>query len=168
MKRIAVVGCPGAGKTTFVRKLAEKTKLPVVHLDYYYHQKKYDFYNNSDAWIKKVNELIQRDMWIMDGNYKSTFDSRFKRADTIIFFDFPRRTSLYGALKRRMQYRKKFREDMPSDWKEKADLTFLKYVWSFNKNSRHKVTEALEKNKDKTMVVFKNRKQVKKYLDGPL
>ncbi len=164
MKRVAIVGCPGAGKTTFARKLSEKTKLPVVHLDFYYHQQKYDYHNNRDAWIKRVKKLIQQDSWIMDGNYSSSFVPRFKRADTIIFFDFPRRTSMHGVVKRRIQYHNKLRVEMPSEWKEKANLEFLKYVWNFNKSDRGKILTAIKEAGDKNVIVFKNRKQANDFL----
>jgi adenylate kinase family enzyme len=164
MKRVAVVGCPGVGKTTFVRKLAQMTGLPVIHLDFYYHQKKYDFYNDRQAWVKKVSELIQKDEWIMDGNYQSSFGLRFKRADAVIFLDYPRRTALLGAIKRRLEYHKKLREDMPSDWKEKADLTFLKFIWNYKDEPRRKVLAAIANNTSKEVIIFKNRKQAEKYL----
>ena len=33
MKRIMVIGSPGAGKSTFTRKLQQKINLPIVYLD---------------------------------------------------------------------------------------------------------------------------------------
>jgi adenylate kinase family enzyme len=36
MRRILVVGCPGAGKSMFARRLAERLLLPVIHLDFHY------------------------------------------------------------------------------------------------------------------------------------
>ena len=33
MKRAIVIGCPGAGRSTFARKLAAKTGLPLYYLD---------------------------------------------------------------------------------------------------------------------------------------
>ena len=33
MKRIMIIGCGGAGKSTLARQLGEKLNLPVVHLD---------------------------------------------------------------------------------------------------------------------------------------
>lgn len=165
MKRVAIVGCPGSGKTTFTRKLAEKTKLPTIHLDYYYHQKMYDYPNNSEAWKGRVKELIAKDAWIMDGNYNSTINERFRRADTIIFFDYPRRKSLYGVLKRRIQYRNKLREEMPSDWKETASFEFLVFVWNFRRDKRGTTIKALEDNKNKEVFIFTNQKQAQEYLD---
>jgi adenylate kinase family enzyme len=35
-KRIAIIGCCGAGKSTLARILGEKLNLPVIHLDAYF------------------------------------------------------------------------------------------------------------------------------------
>ena len=166
MKRVAVLGCPGSGKTTFARKLAAKTGLPLIHLDFYYHQTEHDYLHNETAWTAKAKQLISQDSWIMDGNYRSTIDLRLKRADTIIFFDFPRRKSLHGVIKRRIQYRNKRREEMPSDWQEKANLKFLLFVWRFRKNNRVKTLKAIEASSGKNIIMFTNRKQVNKYLSA--
>ena len=34
-KKIAVIGCPGSGKTYLTFKLYEKLQLPIIHLDQY-------------------------------------------------------------------------------------------------------------------------------------
>ena len=38
MKKIIVIGCPGAGKTTFAQKLCDKTRLPLFYLDAIWHK----------------------------------------------------------------------------------------------------------------------------------
>ncbi len=165
MKRVLVLGCPGSGKTTFVRQLAAQVRLPVIHLDYYYHQKEHDYYNHEPDWIEKVSQLAARDKWIIDGNYGSSLDLRLKRADTVIVFDFPRSKSVYGVLKRRVQYHKKHREEMPSDWQEKINWEFLKFVWNFKKTAGYKIATALAANDDqKAIFVFRTRKQANGYL----
>jgi len=36
LERVLVVGCAGAGKSTFARRLAARTRLPLIHLDQLY------------------------------------------------------------------------------------------------------------------------------------
>ncbi|MCB9821876.1 hypothetical protein H6801_00670 [Candidatus Nomurabacteria bacterium] len=35
--KILIIGCPGTGKSTLARKLGDITKLPVIHLDKFWH-----------------------------------------------------------------------------------------------------------------------------------
>ncbi len=165
MKRVAIIGSPGVGKTTFSRQLQEKTGLPLIHLDYYYHQTKHGYYDDSAKWVKKVEQLIKPDRWIVEGNYNSSMPQRCATADTIFFFDLPRRIALHGVIKRRIQYRNKLREEMPSEWKEKANWGFLKYVWNFRRDVRPKTVEIISKLGPKTtLITFKSRKQIRDYL----
>ncbi len=119
MKRVSVVGSPGAGKSTFARALSEKTKLPLFHLDFYYHQKEHDYENNKQAWLDKLEELTSGKSWIIEGNYGSSYEQRIPKSDTLIFMDMPSWLSVWGVLKRRVQFRNKKRAEMPNDWIEK-------------------------------------------------
>ena len=38
MNRVIVIGCPGAGKSTFARRLRDKTGLPLYYLDMLWHR----------------------------------------------------------------------------------------------------------------------------------
>ncbi len=167
MKRIAVVGCPGAGKTTFCRALSKKTGISIIHLDTYYHDKSQPYFEakNLRAWESKIAELARKEQWIMDGNFGSTFTLRFARADTIIFFDYPRYLCLWRILKRRLQFRSSPRQEMPEDWREKVDYGFLRYVWKFKKQSRHKIIDALP-DADTDLIIFKNPNDAKKYFEN--
>jgi adenylate kinase family enzyme len=164
MQRVAVVGCSGVGKTTFSRRLAEKTGLPLVHLDYYHHELGKDYPHNRAAWVKRVKPLIAEPSWVMDGNYQSTFPLRFARADTIIFFDYPRWRALLGIYKRRFQYRKTRRADMPEGWQEKIPRDFLMFVWKFNRDYRPNIISALDAVEGKRVIVFHKPKEAEQYL----
>lgn len=163
MRKVLVVGCPGAGKSTFSKKLADITGLPIIHLDYYYHDKNFDYYVNKPAWFAKVHDLMEADEWIMDGNYSSTFPERFAAADTIFFFDFPLYLRMYGIFKRRWQMRNKKRYDMPDNWKEKMDWEFIRFVWHFN-SYRPRIINVINQENSKKIITFKNRKDVREYL----
>ena len=68
MKRILVIGCPGAGKTYFSKKLKEIMGLPVVHMDnLYWNEDKTSI--SFDELNKKLLPYLQNEEWIVDGNY---------------------------------------------------------------------------------------------------
>lgn len=164
MERTLIIGSPGSGKTTFAIKLAKKLNLPLIHLDYYYHQSKFDYYNNLEDWRLKVKELSSEEKWIIDGNYSLDFDIRAKRADCIIFMKCSRYKAVYRVLKRHITQGGKRRAEMPSDWTEKFQRGFLKYVWNFNKKELPRMYKVTETNKNKEIIILKNSKQARKYL----
>lgn len=154
MRKILVIGSPGAGKTTFSRTLAKKLQIPLHHLDFYYHDDRFSYRQDTDAWRRKVAELVQQPSWIIDGNYKSTFDIRFPYADTIIYLDYPRSLTIWRALKRRITLHGKVRNDMPSNWTEKFTWQLFRFIWSYNKEQRPKVYKLLQDNHIKGDVVI--------------
>lgn len=159
--RVAIIGCPGSGKTTFARQLAEKSGLPLYHLDYYYYDASKDYPADKTAWRKQVTALVSKNRWIIDGNYKSTFDIRLPRADTIILLDFPRRVIIWRMLKRRVKYHKRLRPDMPIGWKEQISPQFLKFVWQYNRAIRPTVYETIEHYRPTTSVIIvRNQRQL--------
>jgi adenylate kinase family enzyme len=165
MKRVVVVGSPGSGKSTFSKMLGDKTGIPIIHLDYYHLQTDHNYPVDTKAWNLKVSELIKPDEWIVDGNYGATYPERFAAADTIIFFDIPRRVCLYRILKRYVHYQNRKREEMPEDWVERLDSGFLKYVWRFNKHSKPKIVDQIKNNKIDNVMIFKKSKQAEDYID---
>jgi adenylate kinase family enzyme len=162
-KRIMVVGSPGSGKSTFSRKLAEITGLPLIHLDK-------EFWNNGwietprEEWVKKQKYLIEGTEWIVDGNYGGTMDIRLEKADTIICFKLTRRVCLLSYFKRVITNIDKVRSDMPEGCPEKFDFEFMKYIWNFPKTSGQKNINRLEKIVGKKIIVFENRRQAKRYI----
>lgn len=146
MKKVLVIGCPGSGKSVFSCKLAAKVRLPVIHLDAIYHQKIWneDKSLKKQQWREEIIELIRRDAWIMDGNYKSTLDIRVPAADTVFFLDYPRYVSLGRSFRRQWEYRKKRRPDMSAEWKEHMSWDFLRFMWNYRRIERPKVLALLE------------------------
>ena len=48
---------------------------------------------------------------------------------------------------------------------ERLDWDFLKWVWNFNKNKRDKIYALLEQAENVKIHIFKNRRQVRRFLE---
>ena len=72
-KRILILGCGGAGKSTLARRLGAATGLPVVHLDGLYWQPGWVAMERA-AWRRTVENEIAKDAWIIDGNFGSSLE----------------------------------------------------------------------------------------------
>lgn len=165
MKRVMIIGSGGAGKSTFARRLGEELNLPVYHLDAYYWKPGWIPASNEE-WDAFQQSLVQKEAWIIDGNYGRTFDIRMKRADVIILLDFSRWVTLYRVIKRRIMYHGKTRPDLHKDCPERLDLEFIKWVWSFRRIKIPGIMEKLREHKDKKIIILKSPNEAKKLLDG--
>src|ERR1051325_1007540 len=105
MKRVMVVGSGWAGKSTFSRELGRRLGLSVHHLDALLWRPGWVM-APEDEELAIVQEVTERDAWIIDGNYGgATVYPRLARADTVIMLDLPRTICLLRAVKRWLQYR---------------------------------------------------------------
>src|SRR5687767_2312220 len=111
MQKVLVIGSSGAGKSVFAARLAERAGLPLIHLDAIYWKPGW-IKTQKDEWTGRVDELLARDGWVMDGNYAGTLDRRLAACDTVVFLDLPRTVCLWRAVKRRIVYRHGSRPDM--------------------------------------------------------
>lgn len=153
MKKIMVIGSPGAGKSTFARKLQEKTNFPLYYLDMLWH--KADKTNVSqEEFDARLGEILQKDAWIIDGNYQRTLEMRLQACDTVFLLDFPPEICLAGV-KSRIG---KPREDMP--WIEtEFDAEFKQWILDFPTNQLPQIYALLEEyTENKEIIIFKSRK----------
>lgn len=165
MRRILIVGSGGAGKSTMAVEVGERLGLPVVHLDSLFWSEGW-IETPKDAWAEAVAEQVQRDAWVIDGNFNGTLDQRLAAADTVIFLDLPRTLCVARLLKRRVMYRGRTRPDMASGCPERLDMDFLKWVWNYPRDNRPRMLERLQAAKpDQRIILLKTRKQVRNFLD---
>jgi adenylate kinase family enzyme len=144
MKRILVIGCCGAGKSTFSKELSAKLNLPLVHLDRLFWK---------PGWIEQEDlvftdllktELAQAE-WIIDGNYLKNLPLRLESADTVILLDLNRWICTWRVLKRWL-----YREGYQAvGCPQKIDIAFLKYVfWDYPQRDRAKALELKDRCSD--------------------
>jgi len=164
MKRVLVIGSGGSGKSTFARRLGERLKLEVIHLDQlYWHPGWVE--TPKDEWRRQVEELCGREAWVMDGNYSGTLDVRLAACDTVVFLDQPRAVCMWRVLKRALMYRNSPRPDMAAGCREKIDLKFLQWVWTYPSRRRPKLLARLDEIAgDKRVIHLRSDAEVERFL----
>lgn len=104
MKRVAVVGSSGSGKTTVARAIARALSIPHLELDSVYHQPNWRELP-SDVFRDAVRSFADRDSWIIDGNYArhGIADIVWPRADTIVWLDLSRSQTMRRIVPRTLR-----------------------------------------------------------------
>jgi adenylate kinase family enzyme len=170
MRKIMVTGVsPGAGKSTFAKKLGKALNIEVYHLDRIYWKPNW-VEATKEEFIVKNQEIVIKDSWIIEGNYSSTFQMREEHADTIIYLEMPLIVCLYRVFKRWIKHFGKTRPDMGEGCKEKLDYKFIKYILTTYRSRKIKMRNKLENFKqsnERTQVfILKGKKDIQKFLDS--
>lgn len=161
MQRMIVIGCPGAGKSTFSRALRDRLGLPLYYLDMLWHREDKTTVEREE-FDRRVAEILAEEEWIIDGNYLRTMEMRMKRCDTVFFLDYPLELCLEGV---RARIGKK-REDMP--WvEEELDEEFRQWIEDFPRTQLPYLYELLDQYRaEKQVFVFKSRQEAGEYLNS--
>ncbi len=140
-----IIGSPGAGKSFFSTKLHKLTGIPLHHLDQIFWKPGWKKSDKKD-FRKRVEKLVKKDTWIIDGNYESTIDVRAIEADTIIFFDYSRWPCLWGCCKRFFNDHLlgKNRPDMTTDCRARFDWSLIVFIWTYSKNGKINALNKIE------------------------
>ncbi len=103
MKKVAVFGNAGGGKSTLAKRLASLTGLPLFSLDLIQYKPGGGKVPHED-YLKAHADLLRRQEWIIDG-YGCTTSSweRFACADTLILIDLSLITHRWWVTKRLMK-----------------------------------------------------------------
>jgi adenylate kinase family enzyme len=164
MKRILIIGSGGAGKSTLAPRLGKKMGIEVVHLDKL-------FWNpgwvptEKKEWAEVVRQALEKDSWIMDGNFGGTLEMRVQACDTIIFLDMPRHICMYRILKRWVMYNRNTRPDMAEGCEERFDWEFFMWVWNYPKRSKPEKELVMERYaKDKTIIRLRSNREIEQFL----
>lgn len=163
MKRVLILGCPASGKSTFARRLAASTGLPLVHLDRIYWRPNWVEAAKEEFDARLAAELA-RDAWIVNGNYGRTIARRLAAADTAILLDFPRWRCLWRAFRRSALGFGRTRADMADGCREKFDPEFFAYIWRFPGEQRPTLLEELARFRGET-IVLRSPAAVRRFLD---
>ncbi len=99
--RICILGPSNSGKSTLAVAIGLKRALPVVHLDQLFHLPDTDWMPRPrEEFVALHDEAIQKERWVMDGNYSLCMPQRFERATGLILLDVSTSLSLWRYIRR--------------------------------------------------------------------
>ena len=100
MKKVAVFGKPGSGKSTLSKALAKASNLPLHQIDSIQYQKGGQMVDRQ-LFDARHNEILSSECWLVDGfGPLSAFHQRLAAADTLIYIDLPYSLSYWLVTKR--------------------------------------------------------------------
>jgi len=167
MKRVAIFGNAGGGKSTLARELAAITGLPLHVVDML------EFRPGGAAvppeeYVRAHGALIAGEEWIIDGYGGKTVWERLDAADTLIHVDLPLAAHAIGVTKRLV----KGLFSPPQGWPEgspviASSLSSYRVLWPCNRHLTPKyrsyVSGAAEK---KRIFHLRSRRQIKEFLEA--
>ncbi|HEY8023090.1 MAG TPA: hypothetical protein VIF60_00900 [Burkholderiaceae bacterium] len=168
MKKVAVFGNAGAGKSTLSRKLAQRTGLPLHALD------KLCFDPGGAAvppelYATRHAEILTQSTWIIDGygSYESLWP-RFAEADTLVHIDLPLPLHFWWVTKR-------FVKGLfipPQGWPEnsplvRSTLTSYRVLWLCHRQLTPKYRAyVVDAAQSKQVFHLRSKADVAKFLSG--
>lgn len=157
-EKAIVIGCPGAGKSTFAKKLRDYSGLPLFYLDLLWHRPDRTTVSR-ETFDREVDEIFSCKEWIIDGCYVSTLEKRMAACEAVFLLDYPIEVCLDGALKRIG----KKREDMP--WvEEEMDEELRQWIADFPERDMPVIQTLLQKYQTKEIHIFHERAEADRYL----
>jgi len=144
MRRVLLIGPGGAGKSTLAREIAERCRLPLLHLDALYWQPGW-VQPDAAEWRSRLESLLQGEAWVMDGNFGGSLEQRLAACDTAILLDLPPWLCLRRVLLRRWRHRgRRVRPDMRDGCPERLDPGFVFWILSYRWRKRPTVLRRLQ------------------------
>lgn len=162
MRRIAVIGCGGSGKSYVARRLGALLAAPVTHLDAVF----YDGAHTTMApreFAAAQHALVVGPAWVIDGNYNATLQIRLTACDTAVFLDLPTRQCLWGVFSRWARHPARHQD---GGTRNRLTWNFVRYVATYRRTMRPKALAQIGRHAaGAEVVVLTDRRAVRRWLD---
>jgi len=97
MKRIVIIGTSCSGKTTLANNISSILDIPHFELDVLHWGPNW---SEREEFESDVEQAVQDNSWVIDGNYRKVRDLVWNRVDTIIWLNYTFLFVFWRALKR--------------------------------------------------------------------
>jgi len=157
IKKVAVIGNAGGGKTAMSRHLADLYSLPVVHVDSIQFVSGMKIRPHKES-IAILLDYEEQEKWIIDGyGPLDIIVKRFAKADKIVFIDFPLWRHYWWCTKRQIQNLWSKRAELPEGCDERSwehTVKLYKTLWRVHKQMRPELIRILNREHLRNKVVI--------------
>lgn len=147
MRKIAIIGNAGGGKSVLARKLGIILDIPVYEFDHL--QWRPGWVHAPAGEISAVHKTwLNQPGWVIDGwGSWEVIEERFQAADTLIFVDFPLLVHYWWATKRQVKAALHLNAGWPPDGCRAVPVTgrLFKLMWRIHRDKRPQLVELLRR-----------------------
>jgi adenylate kinase family enzyme len=168
MRRVAIIGPSGAGKTTLALALGKRLGLELVELDRLFWQANW-VETPLEECERIQRDALTRDAWVVDSASPRGLRARLEAADTIVFLDLPALVCAVRTLRRRLRARGGQRREMPPGCStarlDRALVRRMGYVRRYRHELRPLFLRELGRlPRNRRVVVLRNPQEVRDFL----
>ncbi len=171
LRRVLVAGSSGAGKTTLAAVIGAQLGLPHVEIDSLFHG---PGWTPRPSFVLDVERLAAADGWVTEWQYDVVRELLGSRADLLVWLDLPL-TRVMRQLVRRTVVRRLRRQELWNGNREAPLWTFftdrehvVRCAWATYGGTGPRVRALLERRPDLAVVRLGSRREVDRWVAGPL
>ena len=168
MKKVAVFGNTGAGKSTLSRILAERTGLPLVALDMIEYRPGGEPVPREE-YLRAHAEILEQDAWVIDGfGCVPSAWKRFEAADTLVHIDLPLYVHAWWVTKRFFKGLFKTPEGWPEGspmWR--STMRSYRTIWLCHQKLTPRYRKMVDDYQDsKTVFHLRSPQEIRRFVAG--
>jgi adenylate kinase family enzyme len=154
VKRIAVTGPAGAGKSQLAEDLGDALAIRVLHLDALFWKPGW-VPTPQDEFEAMQRREVAADAWVVEAQYDDLLPEWFAAADTVVFVDSSLVRSLWRVGKRRLNREGSVGTPIAKPGAlHRSLLKFARNQWRYRTRVRREVLAELERERDGRRVVI--------------
>lgn len=167
MRRVAVFGNAGGGKSTLARRLAELTGLPLHVIDMIQYGPGGEAVPH-ERYLEIHAELVRRDAWIIDGfGCVPSAWARFAAADTLVYIDLPLALHHWWVTKRLIKGIFADPEGWPPGspiWS--SSISSYKVLWRCHRRLTPRYRQLVAEASSKRLHHLRSRRDVREFMEA--